>query len=134
MAERLTAFVRASMRREFVWGEFDCILFCTDWVRIVTGVDPAARWRGSYDSEAGAQAIIDGFCDLSALCDEGYSGILERCEPQDALVGVIKTPQGDRGAVRSGASWVILAERGVGRLRFDTVTCVASWGIPCQKP
>ncbi len=128
MAEGLTQFIRAAMRREFVWGEFDCILFCTDWVRIQNGIDPAARWRGRYHTEAEALAIIDGFGSLAALCDEGYSGILDRCAPQDALVGVIETPQGDVGAVRASASWVILAERGIGRRRFDTVATVAAWG------
>ena len=128
MAEGLTAFVRASMRREFVWGEFDCILFCTDWVRLQTGVDPAARWRGTYHSEADALEIIDGFGSLSALCDEGYRGILNRCPPGGAMVGVIATTEGDAGAVRSGASWVVLTERGIGRIRADVVECKAGWG------
>jgi len=133
MAEGLTEFIRAAMRREFVWGEFDCILFCTDWVQITTGIDPAARWRGSYDSEASAQEIIDGFGSLTALCEEGYAGILELSAQQDAMVGVIKTPQGDTGAVRSGHSWVVLSEHGIGRLRHDVVTCVAAWRAPCQN-
>ena len=124
----MTAFIRAAMRREFIWGEFDCILFCTDWVRIVTGIDPAARWRGGYHNEADARDIIAAFGSLTALCDEGYSGILERREPEAALVGIIKTPDGDVGAVRSGMSWVVLTERGIGRLRLGAMECVAAWG------
>ncbi len=134
MAARLTAFVREAMRREFVWGQRDCILFCTDWVQVVTGIDPASRWRGSYQSEAEAQAIIDGFGGLAALCDEGYAGILERCEPENALVGVIKSYSGDIGAIRSGLSWVVLTERGIGRVRIDLAECLAAWGLPCQSP
>ncbi len=134
MAARLTAFIREAMRREFIWGERDCILFCTDWVQVVTGIDPAARWRGSYKSEAEAQTIIDGFGSLVALCDEGYAGILERCEPETALVGVITSIEGDIGAIRSGLSWVVLTERGIGRVRIDLADYLAAWGLPCQRP
>ncbi len=134
MAARLTVFVREAMRREFIWGERDCILFCTDWVKVVTGADPAKRWRGRYHSEAEAQEIIDRFGGLSELCDEGYAGILERCEPEDALVGVIKSHSGDIGAIRSGHSWVVLTEHGIGRVRLDMSDCLAAWGLPCQRP
>ncbi len=129
----MTKFIRAAMRREFVWGERDCILFCTDWVKEVTGIDPAARWRGSYHSKAEAQTIIDGFGGLVELCDEGYAGVLERCEPEDALVGVITSIEGDVGAVRSGISWVVLTEHGIGRVRIDLADCLAAWGVPCRN-
>lgn len=133
MAEGLTEFIRAAMRRQFNWGERDCILFCTDWVKVVTGVDTAQRWRGSYHTEAEAQAIIDGFGGLAALCDEGYAGVLERCDPEDALVGVITSHEGDIGAIRSGRSWVVLTERGIGRVRIDLADCLAAWGPPCRR-
>ncbi len=127
MAEGLTEFIRAAMRRQFVWGERDCALFCGDWVRAMTGHDCFARWRGSYHSEAEAQAIIDGFGGLAALCDEAYAGVLERCNPEDAMVGVITSHEGDIGAIRTGISWVVLTERGIGRVRIDLVDCLAAW-------
>ncbi len=133
MAEGLTEFIRAAMLHEFAWGQRDCVLFCTDWVNAVTGADPAARWRGSYNSEAEAQAIIDGFGSLVKLCDEGYAGILERCEPELALVGVIISGEGDIGAIRSGKSWVFLTERGIGRVRLDLANCLAAWGLQCPR-
>ncbi len=132
----MTKFIRAAMRRQFVWGERDCILFCTDWVLEVTGIDPAARWRGSYHSKAEAQTIIDGFGGLVELCDEGYAEVLQRCEPEDALVGVITSIEGDVGdvgAVRSGISWVVLTEHGIGRVRIDLADCLAAWGVPCRN-
>ncbi len=133
MAEGLTEFVRAAMRREFIWGERDCIFFCTDRVLAATGVDVARRWRGSYDDEAGAREIIDKFGSLAALCDDVYAGTLERCAPEDALVGVITSGEGDIGAIRSGISWVVLTERGIGRVRLDLADCIAAWGPPCPR-
>ncbi len=41
----------------FTWGSHDCCLFAADAVIAVTGVDPAAEWRGRYSSEAEALAL-----------------------------------------------------------------------------
>lgn len=127
MAERLTKYIRAAMRKEFEWGVHDCILFCADWVLASKGQDPARRWRGTYHSEDEAKAIIDEFGGLVRLCDAGYRGILNRCPPEDALIGVIVSSEGDTGAVRSGVSWVVLTESGIGRMRADLVKCLTSW-------
>jgi hypothetical protein len=133
MAEGLTGFIRAAMRREFVWGERDCALFCADWALRVTGHDMGAIWRGKYDSEAGAMAFIAAAGGLVALFDEGTAGVLERCAAEDALVGVITSPEGDVGAIRSGMSWVVLTERGIGRVRLDLPDCLAAWRLPCPR-
>jgi len=58
MAPLLTAFLTDAARRDFVRGRNDCMLFAADWVRTLTGRDPAAACRGVYDTEAGANAII----------------------------------------------------------------------------
>ena len=41
----------------FAWGKTDCIMATCNHVWAVTGIDPAAPWRGTYDTEEGAQAI-----------------------------------------------------------------------------
>lgn len=132
MAARLTEFIRAGMRREFVWGQHDCSLFCANLVLEVTGVDPARRWRGRYNSEAGMLTFVNE-AGLVALFDQGTAGILERCVAEDSIIGVITTDSGDVGAVRSGRSWVVLTERGIGRVRADLVVCLAAWGLPCPR-
>lgn len=51
---RLAAFIEARRHQPFVWGRHDCCLFACDWVVEATGWDPAADFRGRYDSRAGA--------------------------------------------------------------------------------
>lgn len=44
----------------FKWGTHDCALFSASAVKAMSGVDPAADFRGAYDTEAGArQALRD---------------------------------------------------------------------------
>lgn len=45
---RLEALVQARAATPFAWGSFDCCLFAADVVQALTGVDPAARLRGTY--------------------------------------------------------------------------------------
>jgi hypothetical protein len=58
VAAVLSRYLAEAAARGFVWGEHDCMLFAADWVREVSGVDPAARWRGKYNSQWQAEALL----------------------------------------------------------------------------
>jgi len=44
-------------------GKRDCALFAADWIELVTGVDPAAPWRGRYITLTEGRALLvkDGY-------------------------------------------------------------------------
>ena len=57
---RLSAWIAANRSREFVWGEWDCILMACSAVEAQTGDDPAAEYRGRYsDARGAAKALRD---------------------------------------------------------------------------
>lgn len=60
-------------RSAFVWGETDCIMATCNHVRDMTGIDPAAPWRGTYDDEAGAVAIYQPFGGVLGLFKHGMA-------------------------------------------------------------
>lgn len=55
---RLDAYLAASRRTAFVWGTHDCVLFAAGAVAAQTGIDPAAPWRGRYDSALSAARLL----------------------------------------------------------------------------
>lgn len=55
---RLSRTIEASFDKPFVYGEHDCGLFCADCIEAVTGVDPAAGWRGRYGNEIEAFKVM----------------------------------------------------------------------------
>ena len=61
---RLAAWIEGCRRRPFGPGH-DCALFAAGAVAAMTGVDPAARWRGRYAGEAAGLRLLgrDGFHD-----------------------------------------------------------------------
>lgn len=55
---RLDDFLRDSMTADWAWGQHDCIMWACAAVAAMTGADPAAGFRGTYDSEAGAEDML----------------------------------------------------------------------------
>jgi hypothetical protein len=67
--EHLDDYIMAARAREFSYGDFDCALFCADWIQILTGVDYAKQLRG-YDSMKDAYRIIGRFGSVQAMVTE----------------------------------------------------------------
>lgn len=68
---RLATEIERARSRTFEWGKFDCALFACDCVLAVTGVDPAAEFRGTYSTEDEARKLLgteglDGFASAIA--------------------------------------------------------------------
>ena len=58
--ERLAALVEERRNTPFAWGTQDCVMFAADAVEAMTAADPLESYRGAYDTEAEADAILDG--------------------------------------------------------------------------
>lgn len=118
------------------WGVCDCTLFCADWVEYLTGRDPAAPWRGTYSSRAGAQAHIAAAGGLP-----GFGGAIGwprvRGEPQagDIAVLVIRAGPNVPGPIASarfgvftGNFWAIKPDGvGVQFMRRGLVRVLEMW-------
>lgn len=66
-SQRLRAYMAATVGRPFAWGTHDCLMFAAGAVEAQTGVDPAARWRGKYRSQRGAEALLKRLGHADAL-------------------------------------------------------------------
>lgn len=65
---RLDTLLQSSQGVVFQWGEYDCGMFVARWIRELTGVDVAAAYRGTYSTEAGADAVfLSGYSDLGSF-------------------------------------------------------------------
>ena len=65
--EALAEFIESRRITPFQWGKTDCTLFAADAVEAITGVDPAAQYRGNYSDHKGALRLIKDAGSLSAL-------------------------------------------------------------------
>lgn len=91
---RLNDTIKAASERPFSWGEFDCCLFAADCALAVCGVDPAADYRGQYDSEASAKrALSKRHGSLEAAWDSCFA----RVNPAYIQRGDVALYQGPNG-------------------------------------
>lgn len=113
----LATFLETVRHREFVWGEWDCLLWLGAYVQVCRGVDPSEPWHGRYRTELGARQLVKKAGGMKTLVGGALAGIgVKRVEEASrgdiALVG---TPSGDTGAILIDRRWVALnfALRGV---------------------
>ena len=64
---RLEAYLLRHASEKFKYGRSDCCLFVCDVLETMTGVDPAASFRGNYSSSKGAAGQIRAFCGRPSL-------------------------------------------------------------------
>lgn len=117
--EELREYALTAVKTDFQWGKRDCCTFACDWVMLQLNVDPMARWRGTYASEADGRDLLARHNGLLDIWQLGMieAGIPECDKPQIGDVGIIEvpTPAGIEhiGAIFAGKRWLMLAERGV---------------------
>ena len=82
---RLAQYVARVAREGFLLGRHDCALFAAGGVEAVTGTDPAASWRGAYDTLAGGVRLIRaaGFDDHIAAAEALHPAVEFGAEPCD---------------------------------------------------
>ena len=80
---RLARYINDHMYMPFQWGQNDCMLFAAGGVEAVTGVDPGAEFRGTYDDAISAYRIIGG----TDKIEEFVNGIMGAPIENLALLG-----------------------------------------------
>lgn len=126
-------YLRAATRGIHEWGRHDCCLWPADWVLHKRGFDPAAQWRGRYDSQDAALAFVAQAGGMVAMWD-GVLGQLERTnDPADGDVGVIIVhgPDGPvaNGGIFADRRWSFLAPAGLFRAAIDPQFVLAAWHV-----
>lgn len=120
---RLAAHFASAAERQFAWGEFDCGLAVCDAVKTITGNDPGEGLRGTYASEAEADAIVRRLGDFAAevavrfgfrevppsFAGRGDIVLVNNGNPKQAL-GIVDL---------SGRTAVCASERGMKRVRMS---------------
>lgn len=127
-----------ALEHQFRWGGIDgddCMTFAASWAEACAGVDPAAQFRGTYDTQEGAEALIAAHGGMVALASRQLLGIgAKRVQtPETGDVGIVLASVGiDRvkevAAIRFGPMWAALSPGRVIAKPFDHI---AVWRLPC---
>ena len=128
--QRLLAEFKAASERPFVWGQSDCCLFAADCVVAQSGIDPAASYRGSYDSAIGARkALLRQHGDI----ESAFAASLQEVAPAMVQRGDVVTFDGPMGVTAgiywSGSIWA-MSECGLVQI---TAPIRRAWRAVCRQ-
>lgn len=110
----------------FQWGQHDCCLWAATVVEAITGTDPAAAYRGTYDTAAGAMKVIK---ELGGIAEIPTPWLGEPIAPQFANVGDIILVYQDREslAVCNGKNTLVVAPEGLYSIPTLSSFCKKAW-------
>jgi hypothetical protein len=132
----LDALVLAKQETAFSYGSMDCCLFACDAIQTMTGVDPAAWFRGKYTTRAGALELMQeyaGSTSVQAVTEKitaehgmesipvpmaGRGDLLLIKRPKDFSLGIVAL---------DGLSALVPAENGI--VRTTLSDAVAAWRV-----
>ena len=106
----LAAHIRRGNDTPFALGSMDCSLWAAEWVRIRTGRDLAASWRGQYSTRREYMRLLlwdGGLVRVTARAMKAVGASI--IAPGEALpgdIGIVMTTDGPAIAVRGPKDWL----------------------------
>ncbi len=115
------------------WGHSDCMMLLADWVRHVTGTDPAEGLRDSYGDPAICPVGRAYRNDPRPVCTRAFLALEQTCDPQrgDIALGEVRGNRFLCGAIcMGGGHWAFRPEAGGLLFLRRAFRPVLAWRVP----
>lgn len=113
----------------FDYGDHDCMLSIGDYITLRGGADVTTRFRGTYDTEDEARALMIAHGGAAGLIDlTGISRI--EGEPERGDVAAVQVGNDVIGGICTGGMVAMRLVRGVGEVALRFVQLKGVWRCP----
>lgn len=113
--EKLQEYIESHQTTKFSYGEFDCALFASNWVKISTNYDPAKEFRNRYSTKNGSLKRLKEIGGSFSLFEVFGSKMKEEIPVLKAqrgdIVGVVE--DGEALGICDGQNVVCLGQEGL---------------------
>jgi len=110
MAADLAQHIRRGDTTPFALGSMDCSLWAAEWVRIRTGRDLAASWRGQYSTRREYMRLLLGDGGLVRVTARAMKAVgaslIAAADAQPGDIGIVMTTAGPALAIRGPKDWL----------------------------
>jgi len=129
--DALAAFIRERRGQAFNWRSQNCAFFACDWLRILMGVDPAAKYRKRCRGQKEALGLLKAGKGLVALAKADFEARgWQACPVAFARRGDIATTKTDHGEALGVVIGALVAHPGLDGLSFVPLAqCRRAWRI-----
>jgi hypothetical protein len=112
------------------WCVHDCATLPCDWAIVCGWPDPMAAWRGAYEADADARALIDAEGGLLPYFERAFAAVPVRDgEARAGDVGVLSMHGAEAGAIFTGERWAFVGERGIGFASVPARAVLKAWAV-----
>ncbi len=134
----LPHFLAGLAHRKWEWGETDCTLITSDWLSVRYGIDPLARYRGTYATALECARLVRRKGGLTRLLDTALcgAGMTRVASPEREDVGIVSVRGGVRGRLVTrnlGAIFLapdrVAVMTGGGAMFLRGPSIIAAWGV-----
>ena len=121
--------------RPFAWSSWDCMLEIGDWIRVRTGKDIGAKFRGFYSDAESCRALFRRTGGLVAAMrrEFGAAGLQETKEPIPGDIAMVSAPYTLERHGRKRQTHIpmgaIMMPSGKWRARTEGGHCIAAFPI-----
>lgn len=127
----LSAFLAENGALPWAWGSVDCCMVLSDWAQANGHGDPLAQYRGTYDDETACLAIVVGRGGVLPIVSDGCArvGLVPtdvRAPGVIAVIGSLRTPTRQWGALWGGSGWLV---RGPDGFASMTAPTLGMWSV-----
>jgi len=129
--ERLRLFLETRESAPFDWTSNNCCLFAADWVRELTGTDPAKKYRGQVKTEEEAKAFLAKKGGVLGLIKRtakvrGWAEVPRHYAQRGDLV-LFDSPRGKALGLCAGPTFAAAAPEGL--THYDMTHALRAWRI-----
>lgn len=129
--ERLAALADVFYERletPFIWGKNDCCLFAADCAFAATGVDPAEKFRGTYDDAVSALRLTSKLGGMENIAAISFGPEISPALASFGDIGLIENFGRPCLAVYGGEYFHAPGEDGL--KIFPVEQCLRAWRLP----
>jgi hypothetical protein len=143
MPEGWSHYAAESNGHDFTWGQWDCMLDIADWLKVSSGLEASANYRGRYDDAESCRALFrkQGGIVKALRHDAAAMGLEETLEPRPGDIGLVKAfgvlVKRKRAALFAMGG--ILMPSGRWRVRgleghiAHAFPVIVAWELPCRR-
>ena len=125
---RLHAYLEEVREKAFAWGEHDCALHGANVVKVMTGEDHGAPFRGRYSTPRGAAGALRRYG--AGTLEATFDSHLEAIPPAFAGRGDLVLADGSLGVCMGGFALFVGAEgERDGLVRVARAKWVKAWRV-----
>lgn len=133
--ERLAAFFDVERSKPFAWGTTDCITLAAGAVETMTGIDPIADIRGTWNDEESAVTAVSRIVALPEgeirTIEQGLGDAVDKVLSVYGAVELVSTRLVGRGDIVTVSQTGLV---GCGVVAGSTVACRGKTGFAWLRP